>query len=69
MKRMTWLAILLLPLTTGCANMSSSEKQTAYIVGGLVVVAVIISTSDDNGNQALSCSPYPVPGGHITVCE
>lgn len=34
---------------TACANMTEREKQTAWIVGGVVVVGVVIalSASDD----------------------
>ena len=53
MKIVTWLAILL--LTTGCANMTQRETQTAYIVGGIVVAAIIISASSSHGHEEKNC--------------
>ena len=35
-----------LALLTGCANMTPREKQTAAIVGAVVVAAIIISAND-----------------------
>ena len=40
-----WIFIALISLT-GCANMTERERQTAWIVAGIVVGAVIISESD-----------------------
>lgn len=67
MKMTIWLAILL--LISGCANMTPGEKQTAYIVGGIIVAGVIISASNDNDNPP-NCRLVPIPGGaHIEVCQ
>lgn len=68
MKKTVWLAILLLLQITGCANMTPREKQTAYIVGGLIGAAIIISIGSDN-NRSPNCRLVPVPDGHIQVCQ
>lgn len=39
----------------GCANMTEREKQTAWIVGGVVVAAVIISSSKGSSTVINDC--------------
>ena len=43
--------ILVLILLSGCANMSPREKQTAWIVTGVVIGAVIISSGKDSAED------------------
>ncbi len=40
--------LVLLILISGCANMSEREKQTAWIVGSIIVTGAIISKSQKN---------------------
>ncbi len=40
--------LVLLILISGCANMSEREKQTAWIIGSVIVASVIISKSQKN---------------------
>ena len=40
----------------GCANMTPAQKQTAWIVGGVVVGAIIIS-SDSSSEKKPNCKP------------
>ncbi len=67
MKIAIWLAILL--LASGCANMTPGERQTAYIVGGIVVAGVIISASNGSDSHSPHCRLVPVIDGHIEVCQ
>lgn len=46
----TLLLIIVLFTLSACANMTPRQKQTAYIVGAVVVGAVIISTNDGDTN-------------------
>lgn len=46
----TLFLIFVLLTLTACANMTPRQKQTAYIVGAVVVGAVIISANDDDTN-------------------
>ena len=41
-----WILIFVLIGLSACANMTPREKQTAYIVGGILIGAVIISSGD-----------------------
>jgi len=46
MKNILWLVILLPML--GCANMSEKEKTVAWVVGGIVITSIILSSSGDS---------------------
>ena len=67
MKKMAWLAILL--LTTGCANMTPQEKQTAYIVGGIIVAGIIIAASQDSGSSTVDQNCYFTGPGTGRSCD
>lgn len=66
MKKVTWLAILL--FISGCANMTPGQKQTAYIIGGLVVVAVV-SSSYDHAHAEPNCYFVVNATNSYRVCE
>lgn len=50
------LIIFLVLMLTACANMTERERQTAWIVGGIVVVGAAISiAADDGGTTVINC--------------
>lgn len=68
MKNIT--VILLAIVMAGCANMSERERQTAWIVGGIVVGAAIISSQSDS-NPPPACTKKIVvrPNGSDQICN
>lgn len=42
----------------GCASMTERQKQTAWIVGGVLVGAVIISSGSDTTVNNVRCQPH-----------
>ena len=65
------LVIALALLICGCANMTPAEqKQTALIVGGLIIVGVIAAQSSSDTPAKLNCFWAISPDGHSTqVCR
>jgi len=41
---------------TACADMTSAQKQTAWIVGGIVVVGAVVASSSSSGGGP-ACKP------------
>ncbi len=64
MKKIAWLAILL--LTTGCANMTAREKQTAYIISAIIVTGAIVASQSKSDPVKQNCF-IPFPNGSL-VC-
>ncbi len=49
------IAICLALALSGCANMTPGQKTAAWVIAGVAVTAVVLSSSDDN--KAPSCKP------------
>ncbi len=62
--------ILLCVLLSGCATMTPREKQTVWIVAGVVAGAVIIASSSNNA-AAEQCTRSIIigPNGSNEVCR
>lgn len=67
MKKVAWLAILL--LMTGCANMTAREKQTAYIVGVIVIAAVAVSSNSGHKHEEAELNCFFVFPSGGQVCQ
>ena len=48
------IAICLALVLSGCANMTPEQKTVAWVAGGVVVTAIILSSSD---NKTSACKP------------
>ncbi len=58
--------IIALIFLFGCANMTTQERQTAYVVTGVVLGIVAISVADKNGTTVNDiCHAH----GKNPVCE
>lgn len=58
--------IITLIFLSACANMTTQERQTAYVVTGVVLGIVAISIADDNGTTINDvCHAH----GKNPVCE
>lgn len=50
------IAICIALVLCGCANMTPEQKTVAWVVGGVVVTAMIISSSEDSKPNP-TCKP------------
>lgn len=59
----SFIVVIALLGLTACANMTPREKQTAQIVGAILIGAVIISANDSNNitvvNEGKPCHTHP----------
>lgn len=63
--------ILLVLMLAACANMTEREKQTAWIVGSIVVAGVAISMANDGDSTTINCKTVIIvrPDGSDHVCR
>ena len=59
----------------GCANMTPGQRTAAWIIGGVVVTSVVLSSGGSSGSPAVdskNCPIHPLsttPSGFTVVCK